>query len=200
MLTLIPHLFPNITGGSVTFGGALYANSYNNDLVIANCTFERNQSPAGHGGAIYINSNNNNFFVEKSNFSLNSAFNRGGAIYSEFNNNNGQVLNSFFDDNEGIDKGGAVFVNGRNGISFKGCAFNRNIGGDSGGAVYTAISLLYSSSITYVDFTDCSFDHNTATVSDGGITCVNYLSQNEMFLHPYELSTSLTIFDRCSLL
>ena len=171
-------------GGAICAGQnvALTFNGTNNFI---------NNSVDSLGGAIFARMNTALTFIGNSSFSNNSAQDNGGAIAAETNISLSFTGTSNFNSNSAM-QGGAIFAIRNSTLTFNGAntftnnghtnKFNINNGVSCGGAMYLAISSLFS----VLPHTTVHWENNHANL--GGAICVSdanpsiYCTDSEQFI------------------
>ena len=141
-----------VDNSGTSCGGAIYSSSFNNVLILNNCSFYNNY--ALYGGAIFANEDN--LRIVNCNFINNTGLYYGGAIYQLYGNLS--LNNSRFDKNRAND-GGAVYVFSKKGFSIKNNNFTNNFANSSAGAIYT----FYNENYTIANNT---YENNSALFYD----------------------------------
>ncbi len=137
------------------------------------------------GAAIYLQ-NESEAVIHKSVFNSNMA-NFGAAIFMEMNSNI-SIFASDFTSNYASQTGGAIFTTNKTSVLIDGCLFHNNTGHDESGALainnettLTAsnctfaqnkgnlAATIYGRGYSTMDFTDCTFERNHATLYSGGV-------------------------------
>lgn len=138
-------------------GGAIHCR-YN--LTLTNCDFTGNS--ANEGGAVWRNSGTNSNFVTNCTFTDNYSASIGGALC--FFDRLLTATDCVFDQNESANHGGAVYMSWAGSGAFVNCDFTDNTSAGRGGA----ISAGGNGNPYTLSTTDCLFDGNETTASDGG--------------------------------
>jgi hypothetical protein len=125
---------------AATHGGALYLDSENADVTIADTKFDKCAAQAG--GAVFIRQSNHHVLFKRTTFSHCVANGgHGGAVNTQIFNSHIEYVDSTFTDCSATSSnGGGVYLNGYNTeVSVVGTRFVRCSAGISGGAVHAEV-------------------------------------------------------------
>ncbi len=137
-------------------GAAIYLQN-ESEAVIHQSVFNSNM--ANYGAAIFMEKKSN-VSIFASNFTSNYASQTGGAIFTT-NKTSVLIDKCLFHNNTGHDESGALAINNETTITASNCTFTLNKG--------NLAATIYGRGYSTMDFTDCTFERNHATLYSGGV-------------------------------